>query len=213
MARRTKEDAQKTRGRILDAAIEVFHDRGVATPSLTEVAELAGVTRGAVYGHFTNKSDVFAALCDRIRLPLEAACQSTDADVCDDPLGALGSGWVDFLQHTARDVQQRKILTIVVHRCELLEANGAILQRIKTGREEGLAHMKRLLSIAVARGQLPANLNIDRALVFFHTSVMGLLSDWLLGTDSFDLAGVSPQIVEALKDALQLSPALRDAEP
>src|SRR5690606_18567469 len=71
MARRSKAEALETRETILDAAIEVFHQHGVARPSLTEVARLAGVTRGAVYGHFRNKADLFNALCDRIRLPAE----------------------------------------------------------------------------------------------------------------------------------------------
>lgn len=208
MARRTKEEAQKTRERILDAAVEVFHERGVATPSLTDVAKLANVTRGAVYGHFQNKSDMYSALCDRINLPLEAAC-TANSDSCKNPLGALRDGWIGFFQATAADPQQRKILSIIVHRSELLEKNGLILQRIRDGRKEGLANMARLLRNAVAQGQLPPDLKVDQALTFFHGTVAGFLSDWLFEPTAFDLATVSVSIVDALIDTLRLSPALR----
>ncbi|MGK9806601.1 TetR family transcriptional regulator, partial [Salmonella enterica subsp. enterica] len=43
MARRTKEEALETRHRILDAAEAVFHARGVARPSLADIAEATGV--------------------------------------------------------------------------------------------------------------------------------------------------------------------------
>ena len=74
MVRRTKEEALETRNRILDAAEAVFHARGVARPSLADIAEAAGVTRGAIYWHFKDKSVVFAAMCDRVNLPVEALC-------------------------------------------------------------------------------------------------------------------------------------------
>jgi len=55
MARCTKEKALETRERILDAAEDVFDDNGVSNTSLADIATAAGVTRGAIYWHFTNK--------------------------------------------------------------------------------------------------------------------------------------------------------------
>ena len=52
MARRTREEALATREQLLDAAEQVFRERGVGHASLAEVAYAAGVTRGAVYHHF-----------------------------------------------------------------------------------------------------------------------------------------------------------------
>jgi TetR/AcrR family acrAB operon transcriptional repressor len=60
MARATKEEALETRNRIIDAAEEVMFARGVAQTSLADVADAAGVTRGAIYWHFKNK-----AICSR----------------------------------------------------------------------------------------------------------------------------------------------------
>ena len=58
MVRRTKDEALETRNRILDAAERVFGESGVSRTSLEDVASAAGVTRGAIYWHFKDKSDL-----------------------------------------------------------------------------------------------------------------------------------------------------------
>lgn len=49
MARRTKQEALKTRQQLIDAAIFTFAERGVTHTTLTDIAQAAQVTRGAVY--------------------------------------------------------------------------------------------------------------------------------------------------------------------
>ena len=70
MARRSKQDAQLTRDAILDAAARVFRDKGVARTRMEDIAQGANFTRGAVYWHFKNKTDVLLALSERVSLPL-----------------------------------------------------------------------------------------------------------------------------------------------
>ena len=72
MVRRTKEEAQRTRERILDTAEREFQRRGVSRTSLEEMARAAGVTRGAIYWHFKDKADLFNAMMKRVTLPLES---------------------------------------------------------------------------------------------------------------------------------------------
>ena len=70
MVRKTKEDAQLTRQRIIDAARQVFLTRGVSKSTLEHIAAQAEVTRGAVYWHFENKAEIFYAIRDQVFLPL-----------------------------------------------------------------------------------------------------------------------------------------------
>jgi AcrR family transcriptional regulator len=53
-----------TRRRLLDAAADVFAARGYEVASLDEVAERAGLTKGAVYSNFANKEELFLAVLD-----------------------------------------------------------------------------------------------------------------------------------------------------
>ena len=85
MVRKTKEEAQETRNAILDAAERVFLERGVSHTSLAEIAAAAGVTRGAIYWHFANKSDVFDALFERVFAPLEERFEAMHDELRNNP--------------------------------------------------------------------------------------------------------------------------------
>jgi AcrR family transcriptional regulator len=55
---------QQTREYLLQAAAQVFAERGFHAASLDEVAAAAGFTKGAVYSNFKNKEDLFLALLE-----------------------------------------------------------------------------------------------------------------------------------------------------
>lgn len=65
MARKTREESLAIKHRILDAAELVLLERGVAQTAMADLAEAAGMSRGAVYGHYRNKMEVCLAMCDR----------------------------------------------------------------------------------------------------------------------------------------------------
>jgi AcrR family transcriptional regulator len=58
------EKKAQTRERLLDAASKVFARKGFASTSVDEVAEEAGVTKGAVYSNFDSKEDLVRAVLD-----------------------------------------------------------------------------------------------------------------------------------------------------
>jgi AcrR family transcriptional regulator len=51
-----------TRERILNAALNLFIDKGFDKTSLREIAEQLGVTKAALYYHFASKEDILMAL-------------------------------------------------------------------------------------------------------------------------------------------------------
>ena len=50
--------------RIIEAAKEVFSEKGFADATVDEVADLAGVGKGTVYRHFGNKEDLMTVIFD-----------------------------------------------------------------------------------------------------------------------------------------------------
>ena len=62
MARKTAEEKQETYRKLLASASTLFLEKGVATTTLNEIAQHAGMTRGAVYWHFENKYAIIMAL-------------------------------------------------------------------------------------------------------------------------------------------------------
>lgn len=209
MARRTKEEALETRHRILDAAEAVFHARGVARPSLADIAEAAGVTRGAIYWHFKNKSDVFAAMCDRVHLPVEALCEPERIARQEDPLGGIRDVCAFVMRQTVINPQWRRVFEIIFHKCEMVQENGAILDRQRQSHEEGMARMREHLRLALERGQLPADLDLDMAVNAFHAAIGGVLAHWLFAPGDFDLDANAERLSDVFIDTLRLSPSLR----
>ena len=57
-----KRSKVNTRTRLLEAAFEVFAERGFEAASVEEICEAAGFTRGAFYGSFASKDELFFAL-------------------------------------------------------------------------------------------------------------------------------------------------------
>lgn len=57
--RRTKQEAQLTRQRIMESAFELFLENGFENTSLEQICREAGITRGAAYWHFNNKKDLY----------------------------------------------------------------------------------------------------------------------------------------------------------
>ncbi len=55
-------EANSTRERILDAALELFVTQGYDGTSLRQIAEQLGVTKAALYYHFESKEDILLAL-------------------------------------------------------------------------------------------------------------------------------------------------------
>jgi AcrR family transcriptional regulator len=56
---------ERTRSLLLDAAEEVFAERGFMAASLDDIARAAGYTKGAIYQHFSTKEELFLAVTDR----------------------------------------------------------------------------------------------------------------------------------------------------
>ncbi|SRR6266851_2858738 len=55
---------QRTRAKLLEAAAVVIGEKGLDRTSLEEVAARAGMSRGAIYGNFKNKEELFLAIAE-----------------------------------------------------------------------------------------------------------------------------------------------------
>lgn len=209
MARSTKEEALETRNRILDAAENVFHENGVSRTSLADVAHAANVTRGAIYWHFKNKSDLFDAMCERVRLPMEAMVEAGKDGNESDPLGQLRATCIFVLREAVHNPHSRKVFDILFHKCEFVDPTDPISVRQQECYLEGMANIERILRNAIAREQLPQELDIRMAGVTLHAAVDGLLNHWLFAPESFDLAGNAERLTDACLDTLRYAPSLR----
>lgn len=89
--RSNAERSDSTRKQLVDAARQLFTERGYAQTSTPEVVRVAAVTRGALYHHFVDKADLFLAAAmqaaQEVAEEIDHACESVT-----DPFDQLRAG-------------------------------------------------------------------------------------------------------------------------
>lgn len=202
MVRRTKQQALATRDSILDAAERLFHERGVSRVSLADIADAAGVTRGAIYWHFENKAALFEALISRVTLPIEKTVPKRPSAPSDDPIADVRASVRAALRMAAHDPQAQAMTDIVSHKVEHGGAMNAARDRQLYGMQNCLAHIERTVKHAVRHGQLPAGTRARTAAVGLHALVDGMIQNWLLAPGDFDLEREGARAVDVFLKGL-----------
>ncbi|WP_410771386.1 TetR/AcrR family transcriptional regulator [Fontibacillus sp. BL9] len=77
---RVKKEAEERRNEILDAADELFGQKGFDGTSTNDLLEKVGIARGTLYHHFKSKEDIMDALIERYNISILGAAQEIAAD-------------------------------------------------------------------------------------------------------------------------------------
>lgn len=89
-ARRTRPEMRAdSRARLLDAALDLILDGGIAAATIRGICERAGFTQGAFYTYFSNKDDVLFTLVDQHMGEVAVALDSIVADTAPATLDQL----------------------------------------------------------------------------------------------------------------------------
>jgi AcrR family transcriptional regulator len=100
------ERSTETTERLLASARRLFAERGYAGTSLADIVADTGMTKGAVYHHFSGKEDVFREVFEREQRALMRAV--ADAALREnDPWAGFHAGWSAFLEASQEPAVQR----------------------------------------------------------------------------------------------------------
>lgn len=187
--RRTKEEAEQTRQDLLEAALTIFSKNGYTASRLEDIAEAAGVTRGAIYHHFGSKEDLFIALLD------EAATVGNSA--IDRAVGEGGT----FIEILSR---------ILVYTFNLLEDDRrfsevmalqlatpdveALAQRRYDEARELVASISGFFRVIIEQGELRPDLDPETAARAFLGYQNGLAMLWLANRQVFSIKESAPEL-------------------
>jgi AcrR family transcriptional regulator len=106
---RQAERSEATRKALVDVARRLFAKRGYADVGTEEIVRRAGVTRGALYHHFSGKEDLFRAVAEQVEE--EMTRKSAEAALAQqDPWEQQRAGWEAFLDACLDPAVQRIIL-------------------------------------------------------------------------------------------------------
>jgi AcrR family transcriptional regulator len=107
---RREVEAQATREALIDAAVELFAERGYADVGTEEIVARAKVTRGALYHHFEDKRDLFRAAFERVEAGLMERVGAKMGGATN-PWELMLAGMRAFLDACAEPAVKRIVLT------------------------------------------------------------------------------------------------------
>jgi AcrR family transcriptional regulator len=188
MVRRTRAEADATREGLLDAAEQEFLQRGVSRTTLAHIACRAGVTRGAIYWHFKDKSDLFAAMVDRVRLPFASMADEYRREVgSDDPVRLLRELCRIAFAQLDENETYRNVYSILLTRCEFNgEVNPAFERQLAID-AESLARVGNDFQRARELGHVRAEVEPRVAALALYSLMHGIYVSWLRAPDSFSI--------------------------
>jgi AcrR family transcriptional regulator len=101
------DQSEATRAALVEAARELFAQRGYAAVSTEEIVRSAGVTRGALYHHFAGKRELFEAVYEDVERRLVEQIAASALSSATDPLAAMHAGAQAFLDACEDPAVQR----------------------------------------------------------------------------------------------------------
>ena len=210
MVRRTKEEAQETRHRLLDAAEHLFQEQGVSRTSLQDIAKRAGATRGAIYWHFKDKADLFNAMMERVTLPMEervhrASFTPEGTPDISDPMSDIRLATDHCLSQIVNDAQTRRVIEVATQKVEYVEELQAVRLRHLSVRNGFLARFEHSIDAAAKLHGLLLPVSAQSAAQGFHALIDGLIQNWLLDPQAFDLQDVGTAGITVYLNGLGLT--------
>ena len=174
MARKCKEDAEKTRLAVLESALDVFSDKGYAKATFDEIAARAGFTKGAVYWYFRNKADLVAVLIlEYVGAKRQEVMKLLPAGDTFDDLLDYFIIWADA---GAKDLRFSRFQRFVM--CQM-EWSEAVLSRVEktlaTTKDWHLEKVNQVLVESNKRGELKDGINIDVVQHVIISTYMGIV--------------------------------------
>jgi TetR/AcrR family transcriptional regulator, acrAB operon repressor len=158
MPRRTKEVAENTRERIIEAAIRLFNIKGVSRTTLEQIASEAGFTRGAVYHNFANKEALLFDLVKRVRPPTEEILAALESSGKENLMDSLKSAIIRSLERTLNDPGKAAIHTVFMHNCEFVETSNPMFGQDRTYLNATLKAITLVFEQAHELGQIRSSL-------------------------------------------------------
>ena len=185
--RRTKEEAEVTRKTLLDAGLKVFSRKGYADTTLDDIAEEAGVTRGAIYHHFGGKAELYNHVIDdgwkRIMPAIERGIAEGSTG-----LEQLQRSFIYFVKFAVEDETFRAINELMLFKTPMAEEleEGMEMKRLGTG--EGVHNVAEFVRKGIEDGSIRPDVNPLDVGIMLITLQNGLVAMWLLDPTLFSIA-------------------------
>ncbi|WP_313088322.1 TetR family transcriptional regulator [Pseudomonas sp.] len=207
--RRTKEDAEQTRLKIIAAALELFSRNGYSNTTLAMIADEAGFSRGPIYWHFKNKDELYQAVLGVSQRPLEQLIAQS-RQMADQPLAALEHFVNEWFRLLLEDQWHRQSFEILLNKTELTEQMADPLKRERKLTRTMVDLLEQLIQplLATSAPGIADDVSAARSrALFLYSSLMGITHTWLFSPRLFSLKSQRQLFAAQLLDSLRHPPS------
>ncbi|SEC14964.1 TetR/AcrR family transcriptional regulator [Terriglobus roseus] len=127
---------RETRELLLSAAKTIFIRDGYEGADLNDIAELAGRTKGAIYGHFKSKEDIFLALMVKYRCEYRANLAQLLTDDPEENIAVMRRFVVSLTDDSAWALLQLEFKMFTLRHPETKKTFEALYPQANAEREE-----------------------------------------------------------------------------
>ncbi len=137
-------DIERTRAEILQAALSVFAEKGLAGARVDDIAALTHTAKPTIYYHFRSKEELYAAVLEHAYGGIRDMERTLELDLADpiDAMRRLVEASFDY--HASNAAWVRLVSTENIHsarhiagKAAFAERNGPILERLRSILEAG----------------------------------------------------------------------------
>jgi TetR/AcrR family transcriptional repressor of nem operon len=183
----------------LDRALDVFWTKGYEATTLDDLCAATGLSRSSLYGTFGGKRDLLLRSVDRYvtrRVPDIAAILAQPGSLRE-AFAALAGRFVDQIVSGAG----RRGCFLGNCAAELPRSDRAALARVRQGLAQTEATFRAALARGAARGELPADADVDALARFLTAGFQGLRLVGKVNPDRAVLEGIAATMLRCLDPA------------
>ena len=194
-----------SRRELTSVAIECFARRGFRGTSIDLIARMAGVTKGALYYHFSGKEDLLAAAVrDRIE-----AFENRIGQACENsgPLQSLERIAKVCAEHARSNDEARFVIKLLT---ESIDTNETISAELRGMMRRFRAFLRNLIADGQAAGDFNPDCDAETLAATYTSSVLGAEIQFYQDPEKFPFEGALDGYLDQLKEALTGRPGSGD---
>lgn len=186
-----QQKAKETKNRILRTAFALFSEKGFDRVSVDEIVRKSETSKGAFYGHFTSKYDVFLEKFKEIDQFYSDFQQTFPADLsAEDKIRKLAIAQMAYLREELGRDGIRALYAYAL--------TPSVDNYLSDTERPLYAILENFLAEGQKSGELASTTSPKRLTMFISRSMRGTLYDWAIFDGDFDLTGEIDEWLELM---------------
>ena len=193
--RKTKEEAEITKRKLLTSALEVFSRKGYAATRLDDIAKQANVTTGAIYHHFGGKSQLYIELVEESSKGINRLA-SQIIEEGGKPASVLRRLLVRLFQYIEEDAEYRAVVELSLNKTGVAPELASIMEQTIKGRRMLGQFFAQLIKEGIQTGEFRADVSPDDAALTLVGFMNGMGLIWIQDPKHFSIKERAESLVD-----------------